>query len=141
MTADLSTLVFKQVIAVLGKLTDEQLAELGAGRAQQVFRCGDTDVPARPTRSRAAGAAAKPPLDVAGAVAAITGSAGREEVEAYLAANDKQLTAPVLREIAKRLGPTVISSGRTKADLKRNIVEGTAGFRERSAAMSGGAWN
>lgn len=141
MTADLSTLVFKQVVTVLGNLTDEQLAELGAGRAQLVFRSGDTVVSARPTRTRAGGAPAKPALDVAGAVAAITAAGGREEVETYLAANDKQLTAPVLREIAKRLGPTVISAGRTKADLKRNIVEGTAGFRERSAVMSGGAWN
>ena len=47
---------------------------------------------------------------------------------------------PVLREIARALGPTVSAAGRNSDDLIRNIVEGTAGFRIRSAAMSGGAW-
>jgi hypothetical protein len=46
----------------------------------------------------------------------------------------------VLKQIARGLGPTVSTTGRTKAQLRRDIVEGTAGFRERSAAMSGGAW-
>jgi hypothetical protein len=137
--ADPSILVFKQVVAVLGKLTADQLAELAEGRAQLVFRSEDTEVAAKATRARpAAKGKAKP--DVDGAVAAIRELAGAEQIEAYLAEHDKALTTPVLREIAKRLGPTVISSGRTKADLKRNIIEGTAGFRERSAAMSGGAW-
>lgn len=138
MTADLSTLVFKQVVAVLGKLTDEQLADLGAGRAQLVFSSGGTVVAARGTRTAAA--AAKPKLDVDGAVTAIRGLSGAVEVEAYLDAHDKQLTAPALKEIAKRLGPTVAGNGKNKAEIKRNIVQGTAGFRERSAAMSGGAW-
>ena len=139
--ADPSILVFKQVVAVLGKLSAEQLGELAAGRAQLIFQSGDTVVTARATRPRSTAAPTpKAPLDLEGVVAAIKGLAGAAEVEAYLAKNDKALTAPALREIAKRLGPTVISSGRTKADLKRNIVEGTAGFRERSAAMSGGAW-
>ena len=141
MTADLSTLVFKQVVAVLGKLTDEQLAELGSGRAQLVFSSGSTVVTARGARPRAAAAAAKPKLDVDGAVTAIRGLSGAGEVEAYLDAHDKQLTAAALKEIAKRLGPTVAGSGKNKAEIKRNIVQGTAGFRERSAAMSGGAWN
>jgi hypothetical protein len=136
MSADLSTLVFKQVVAVLGKLTDAQLAELGAGRAQLVFRSDSAVVAARPAR-----AAAKPKLDVAAAVAAIRALDGASEVDAYLAAHDKALTVPALREIAKQLGPTVAAGGRSKAEIKRNIVQGTAGFRERSAAMSGGAWN
>lgn len=143
MTADLSTLVFKQVVAVLGKLTDEQLAELGSGRAQLVFSSGSTVVAARGTRPRTAAAAAKPKpkLDVDEAVTAIRGLSGAGEVGAYLDANDKQLTVAALKEIAKRLGPTIAGSGRNKAEIKRNIVQGTAGFRERSAAMSGGAWN
>ena len=52
----------------------------------------------------------------------------------------ERFTVPVLREIARALGPTVSSAGRSKDELSRNIVEGTAGFRIRSAAMSGGAW-
>jgi hypothetical protein len=135
-SADLSTVVFKQVLAVLGKLTDAQLAELGDGRAQLVFQSGSTVVAAR-----AAKAPAKPKLDVAGAVAAIRALDGASEVEAYLAAHDKALTVPALREIAKQLGPTVAGGGKNKAEIKRNIVQGTAGFRERSAAMSGGAWS
>ena len=139
MTADLSTLVFKQVVTVLGKLTDEQLRELGSGRAQLVFQSGDTVVAAKATRTRAA--AARPALDVDGAVDAIRGCTGAEAVEAYLTAHDKALTVPALREIARRLGPTVAGNGKNKAEIKRNIVQGTAGFRERSAAMSGGAWS
>ena len=138
--ADPSILVFKQVVAVLGKLTADQLAELAEGRAQLVFRSEDTVVAAKATRARPAAPTGKAKPDVDGAVAAIRELAGADAVEAYLTEHDKALTAAVLREIAKRLGPTVISSGRTKADLKRNIIEGTAGFRERSAAMSGGAW-
>ena len=47
---------------------------------------------------------------------------------------------PVLKQIARELGPTVLATGRSKADVRRDIVAGTAGFRCRSAAMSGGAW-
>jgi hypothetical protein len=80
-------------------------------------------------------------FDVEAAVSAISGLGSRDEVADYLAARDRELTVPVLREVARRLGPTVSASATSKAGLKRNIVEGTAGFRERSAAMSGGgAW-
>jgi hypothetical protein len=53
----------------------------------------------------------------------------------------ERFTVPVLRQIARALGPTVSGVGRNRDDLSRNIVEGTAGFRIRSAAMSGGAWS
>jgi hypothetical protein len=62
------------------------------------------------------------------------------EVATYLAGLDARFTVPVLREIARAIGPTVNATGRTKGQLQRDIVEGTAGFRERTAAMSGGAW-
>lgn len=132
---------YRRAVHVLGKLTDGQQAELGAGRAQLVFSSGSTVVAARASRSRAAAAAAKPKLDVDGAVTAIRRLPGAGEVEAYPDANDKQLTAAALKEIAKRLGPTVTAGGKNKAEIKRNIVRGTPGFRQRSAAMSGGAWN
>lgn len=73
-------------------------------------------------------------------VAAIKALGSRAEVADYLRAHDARLTVPVLKQVARRLGPTVASTGRSKAELKRNIVEGTAGFRERSHAMSRGAW-
>lgn len=137
--AEVALLVLQQVSTVLGKLTAEQLDELAQGRAQLVFRSGDTVV--APARARKPAAPAKSGLDVDAAVAAIGGMTGRDEVEAYLAAHDRALTVPVLKEVARRLGPTVAGTGKTKPQIKRNIVEGTTGFRERSAAMSGGAWN
>jgi hypothetical protein len=86
-------------------------------------------------------APARRAFDVDAAVCAINALSSREEVDGWLTARDRELTVPVLREVARRLGPTVSASATSKAGLKRNIVEGTAGFRERSAAMSGGgAW-
>jgi hypothetical protein len=35
----------------------------------------------------------------------------------------------------------VSTAARNRAGLEHNIVEGTAGYRARSAAMSGGAWS
>jgi hypothetical protein len=79
-------------------------------------------------------------VDIAGAVADINRFATPTEVTDYLQRRSVEFTVPVLKEIARALGPTVNSTGRTKAQLRRDIVEGTAGFRVRSAAMSGGAW-
>ena len=82
-----------------------------------------------------------PGVDVAAAVADISALGSRDEVAAYLRARDRELSVPALRQIARGLGPTVSVAARSKADLHRNIVEGTAGFRERSAAMAGrGGW-
>jgi hypothetical protein len=80
-------------------------------------------------------------VDVAAAVADISALTSREQVTAYLRARDRELNVPALRQIARGLGPTVSAAAKSKADLHRNIVEGTAGFRERSAAMAGrGGW-
>ena len=137
--AEVAVLVLQQVSTVLGKLSAEQLAELAEGRAQLVFRAGDTVVAPTGRTRKAAGAGTGVDLDAA--VAAIRAMTGRDHVEAYLREHDRALTVPVLKELAQRLGPTVAGTGKNKAQIKRNIVEGTAGFRERSAAMSGGAWN
>jgi hypothetical protein len=59
-------------------------------------------------------------------------------VEAYL--QDPRFTVAVLKQVARALGPTVLCTGRNKTEVRRDIVAGTAGFRSRSAAMSGGAW-
>jgi hypothetical protein len=76
--------------------------------------------------------------DVATAVARINALPTPSAVEEYL--QDPCFTAPVLKKIARALGPTVLATGRTKAEVRRDIVAGTVGFRSRSAAMSGGAW-
>jgi hypothetical protein len=80
------------------------------------------------------------PGELEDTVRAIKALRSRAEVADYLRAHDDRLTVPVLKQVARRLGPTV-ATGRSKAELKRNIIEGTAGFRERSMAMSRGAWS
>lgn len=154
--AELLDRAMARAAELVAGLSREQLDELAAGRADLVYRPVPTLVPSHapppsPIRGRTRTTGVPPALDgpaparrtfdVDAAVEAINGMCTREEVSCWLAAHDRELTVPVLREVARRLGPTVSSSASSKAGLKRNIVEGTAGFRERSRAMSGGgAW-
>ncbi len=124
--------VLAHVTAVLDELTSTQLEDLAAGRGRLVFRSEATARSRRPDAPRSAA------TEVAVAVSDINGLTCPAEVAAYL--DGQRFTVPVLREIARGLGPTVSAAGRSKDDLVRNIVEGTAGYRIRSAAMSGGAW-
>ena len=151
---DLVDRALARAAELVAGLSREQLDELAAGRADLVYRSLPTLVPSpapppSPIRGRTTGVPpavdgpgpARRSFDVDAAVAAINALSTRDEVACWLAAHDRELTVPVLREVARRLGPTVSSAASSKAALKRNIVEGTAGFRERSAAMSGGgAW-
>ncbi len=90
--------------------------------------------PATPVPDRAHGF----DVDIDAAVARINKLPTPSAVEEYL--RDPCFTAAVLKQIARALGPTVLATGRTKAEVRRDIVAGTVGFRSRSAAMSGGAW-
>ncbi len=149
-------LALQRAAEVLRDLPAADIAAFAAGRGELVFRRAadprpaDTADPdsAHPDTARPDSA---PPLprrrpgpnsvdaaDVAAAVRAINAMTAPDEVAAYLAR--RRFAQPVLKEIARALGPTVLSTGRTRGDLERNIVQGTAGFRVRSAAMSGGAW-
>ncbi|WP_232664777.1 hypothetical protein [Pseudonocardia sp. TRM90224] len=125
----------QQATAILESLTPSQLEDLATGRGRLEFR------PARSARRPVA----KPPIpagvDVAAAVAEINRLSTPADVADFLIRNDSLFTVPVLKEIAKALGPTVAGTGRNKAEIRRDIVAGTAGFRVRSAAMSGGAWS
>ena len=138
----LAALALRQVGELLGRLDPEQVAALAAGRGRLVFQpAAPAELPPRATRPapRAAGRPAEcGELD--DTVRAIKALGSRAEVADYLSAHDGRLTVPVLKQVARRLGPTV-ATGRSKAELKRNIIEGTAGFRERSMAMSRGAWS
>lgn len=135
--AELAALALRQVGDVLGRLQPEQLLALAQGRGQLVFRPVAPDaVPLPRPRQPAASESG----DVDATVSAIRALGSRAEVADYLRAHDGRLTVPVLKQVARRLGPTV-ATGRSKAELKRNIIEGTAGFRERSMAMSRGAWS
>lgn len=135
-SAELAALALRQVGELLGRLDPEQLVALADGRGQLVFQPAAPD-PARPVRSRPPAAEAG---DLDATVSAIRALGSRAEVADYLRTHDDRLTVPVLKQVARRLGPTV-ATGRSKAELKRNIIEGTAGFRERSMAMSRGAWS
>jgi len=140
----------QHAITTLQELTSAQLEDLAQGRGRLEYRAyadapplptRHVHAPERPRRPRpAADRSAEPSTEVLMAVEAIRALGTPAEVAAYLDANDRAFSAPVLKQIARALGPTVSTAARTKTDLKRNIVEGTAGFRARSASMSGGAW-
>lgn len=126
------TAALQQATAVLEALTPAQLEDLATGRGRLEFR------PARSARRTSSKAPSG--VDVAGTVEDINRLSTPTEVADYLIRNDTRFTVVVLKEIAKALGPTVANTGRNKAEIRRDIVAGTAGFRVRSAAMSGGAW-
>jgi hypothetical protein len=127
-------IALQKAVALLESLSREQLEDIASGNGKLVYRPG----PARPMRREVVHRPSN--VDIAGAVADINRLATPREVADYLQSRSVEFTVPVLKEIARALGPTVNSTGRTKAQLCRDIVEGTAGFRVRSAAMSGGAW-
>jgi hypothetical protein len=131
------TAALQQATEMVRTLTPQQLDDLAAGRGELVFRRAPH---ATSTRSSAPTRRSRPEVDVTADVAEINRLGTPGEVDDYLHQHDARFTVPVLRQIARALGPTVLTTGRTKAEIRRDIVAGTAGFRTRSAAMSGGAW-
>jgi hypothetical protein len=127
-------IALQKAVALLESLSREQLEDIASGNGKLVYQPG----PARPMRREVVHRPSG--VDIAGAVAEINRLTTPAEVADYLQSRSIEFTVPVLKEIARALGPTVNSTGRTKTQLRRDIVEGTAGFRVRSAAMSGGAW-
>uniref|UniRef100_UPI001BDCFF26 hypothetical protein n=1 Tax=Pseudonocardia lacus TaxID=2835865 RepID=UPI001BDCFF26 len=129
---------------LVAELTPGQLAELAAGRARFVYEAtaatGDPTPAAAPVPPSPRRPPAAPDPDVVGtAVRAIRELHTPREVAEHL--DRHRYPVPALKQIARALGPTVSTAARNRADLERNIVEGTAGYRARSAAMSGGAWS
>ncbi|HEY4421702.1 MAG TPA: hypothetical protein VGN22_19405 [Pseudonocardia sp.] len=131
------TAALQQATEMVRTLTPQQLDDLAAGRGELVFRRAPH---AASTRSSAPTRRPRPEVDVSADVTEINRLGTPGEVDDYLHQHDARFTVPVLRQIARALGPTVLTTGRTKAEIRRDIVAGTAGFRTRSAAMSGGAW-
>ncbi|MHA6621511.1 hypothetical protein [Pseudonocardia sp. DLS-67] len=124
----------QKAVALLESLSREQLQDIASGEGKLVYQPSA----ARTTRRREV--VQRPSgVDIEAAVADINRFTKPGDVADYLQSR-AEFTVPVLKEIAKALGPTVNSTGRTKTQLRRDIVEGTAGFRVRSAAMSEGAW-
>lgn len=153
---DLGAAALHQVVAALALLSAGELADLVGGRGRLVYQStpepgrdpgqaplvASTPIRARhPATVRRRRSAAPSGVAVTDAVAAIRLLATPGEVADYLQRHDASFTIPVLREVARALGPTVSATARSKADLRRNIIEGTAGYRVRSASMSGGAWS
>ncbi|OLS96328.1 hypothetical protein BJF90_11260 [Pseudonocardia sp. CNS-004] len=129
----------QKAVALLETLSREQLEDIAAGRATLAYQAAPAPAPVQRRREPAPQQQRPTGVDIEGAVAAINRLATPGEVADYLQSR-AEFTVPVLKEIAKALGPTVNSTGRTKTQLRRDIVEGTAGFRVRAAAMSEGAW-
>jgi hypothetical protein len=121
----------------LTALSPEDLAAVASGRARLEVRhlapSPARRAPTTPVPARDHG------VDLAAAVERINVLPTPADVEDYL--KDRRFTVSVLKQIARALGPTVPATGRSKAEVRRDIVAGTAGFRCRSAAMSGGAWS
>ncbi|MGH3585578.1 MAG: hypothetical protein ACRDQ0_04575 [Pseudonocardia sp.] len=139
-------IALQKAVALLESLDRAQLQDIASGAGKLVYQpsaeaapAAATPAPVRPMRRREV-VHRSSGVDVAAAVTEINRMATPGEVADYLQRRRTEFTVPVLKEIARALGPTVNSTGRTKEQLRRDIVEGTAGFRVRSAAMSGGAW-
>jgi hypothetical protein len=128
-------IALQKAVALLESLSREQLEDIASGEGKLVYQPS----PARQMRRREVVHRPTTDVDVEAAAADINRLATPGEVAEYLQSRS-EFTVPVLKEIARALGPTVNSTGRTKAQLRRDIVEGTAGFRVRAAAMSEGAW-
>jgi hypothetical protein len=121
-----------QARVLLRELPAAQLEALAAGQGRLVYR------PEVLVRPRPAEHDRIPEPDLAAVTAEINALTSPDAVVEYL--TGRGFTVPMLRSLARALGPTVSAAGRGKAELVRNIAEGTAGYRIRSAAMSGGAW-
>jgi hypothetical protein len=130
----LAALALNEIGRLLGTLTEEQLTALAEGRAQVEFR----DAPAPAARPRPAKAA----VDLEAIIAEIRSLTEEDAVERYLIARDKELSLPLMRDLADRIGPPVSSKGaKSKAQLRKNIAAGTAGLLNRPASVFSGSWD
>jgi hypothetical protein len=153
--AALAAAALREAARLVAGLTPEQLVELAAGRARLAYEpaaeltnaltgpptaAGPAATPTAPAPRRPSRrAAAIPDADAIGpAVRAILDLRTPREVADHL--DRHRYPVPALKQIVRALGPTVSTAARNRAELERNIIEGTAGYRTRSAAMSGGAW-
>ncbi|MEU7867580.1 hypothetical protein [Dactylosporangium sp. NPDC049140] len=137
----LAALALNEIGRLLGTLTEEQLEALADGRAHVEFR--DTaGTAAVPPSAPARGKPAKPAADLDAIIADIKALTEEDAVERYLIGRDKDLSLPLMRELADRIGPPVTSKGaKSKAQLRKNIAAGTAGLLNRPASVFSGSWD
>lgn len=136
----LALLALKEIAKLLEKLTPEQLTDLAEGRAVVEFRTPEATVVASRPRRTAAPKTQKMTVDLDEVIRDIKGMTEEDAVENYLKERDRELGLPALRELAKRIGPPVTSTGSTKAVLRKNIAAGTAGLLNRPASAFAAAW-
>ena len=138
-SAQLAVQALNEVGKLLGKLTDEQLTDLVAGRAVVEFRTPELTIASRSPRKTAA-PKPKPVVDLDEIIRDIKAIKTEDEVERYLAAQDRVISADAMRQLAARIGPPVSTKG-TKAQLRKNIAAGTAGLLNKPASVFSGQWD
>jgi hypothetical protein len=129
-----------EVAKLLGKLTEEQLEALVKGEAVVEFRLMEDIVTSRPVKKAAPAKAAKVTVDLDALVTEIRALTEEDAVERLLIERDKQLTLPMMRTLAEKIGPPVSTKG-DKATIRKNIAAGTAGLLNRPASVFSGTWN
>jgi hypothetical protein len=135
----LAVQALNEVAKLLSKLTEEQLIDLVAGRAIVEFRTPEVTITSRAPR-KAAAPKVKPVADLEEMVRDIKAITQEDEVERYLLERDKLISATMMQELAKRIGPPVSAKG-TKAQVRKNIAAGTAGLLDRPASVFSGQWS
>jgi hypothetical protein len=135
--AALSIVVFNKVVALLGKLSDEQLAALANGTGDLQFVSAGVTVTAAARRAspspRAAKAAGPGAEEVAAHLPSLTDQA---EAEKYL--RDSKLTIDGLKDVADRLKVTV--RGKRKDQIIQELASGAGAFRSKFGAVMGGPY-
>lgn len=132
----LAALALNEIGRLLGTLTEDQLIALAEGRARVEFQADAAVNAAVHTAARP-----KPGVDLDAIVADIRACTAEDAVERLLIARDKELSLPLMRELADRIGPPVTAKGaKSKAQLRKNIAAGTAGLLNRPASVFSGGW-
>jgi len=139
-TPNLAVQALNEVAKLLAKLTEEQLLALASGTAVIEFKNMDEIVTSRPVKKAATPKLPKSIPNLDDLVREIKDIQEEDAVERFLLERDRQLTLPLMRALAEKIGPPVSAKG-DKATLRKNIAAGTAGLRNRPASVFSGTWN
>jgi hypothetical protein len=138
-SAKLAVLALNEVAKLLGKLTEEQLADLAEGRGLIEFRTPEVTVQSRAPRRSPSSRTPKRAVDLDEVLRDIQQMTGEDAVEEYLRQRDRELSKDQLCDLAALVGPHVSTKG-TKPTLRKNIAAGSAGLLNRPASVFDGGW-